>query len=988
MAGVLRLASRRRSVGPAIFAVVVALFFAVEVGAETIPDDAEWIVDAWQTDAGLPNNSVTSLLQSRDHYLWVGTSNGLARFDGVRFTTFRSLDNPGLPSNRILCLYEDARGVLWIGTEDEGLARYDHGKFKALTIADGLPADTVLCAGEDRAGQLWVGTSSGLVRARTGGTGLFFTTESLPGTPVFAVTQAPGLTMLFATPRGLYRFRQDRVIAYQDQGAPPDLTNGVLCVAPDKTDGLWLGGELGLVWLPKPDGGHSVDPRQVLSGKIMALSESTGAGIWAGTSAGELYRVASAGITAAPKLVWHFPSAVTALREDQEGNLWVGTAANGLHRLKQRQLRWIPFSESLGDAPVSASFDTADGEVWLVAADKRLYRCENGHVTLARRLPMPDGVAVQTACKTPAGEIWLGTLRDGLFALKGETLRQWGERDGLSDSAIGVVCADNAGGIWVGTRNGGLNYLKEGKVTRFNAPWGFGGNFACALALDFQGGLWIGTTGDGLFHFAGGRFGRYTEAEGLTSSYVRTLHADPDGTVWIGTSTGLCRAKAGRVTALTARNGLSSEAILQLRSDTEGNLWVGSSSAIFRLRKEQLHAYAEGRLQFLDAVPYGKEDGLPGVLCVAQMQSKGAPDGDGPIWFWTNKGIVARDSRRPPSNTLPPEVLLESVLVENESVPFADLVRISPGRENLQFHYTALSLTAPGKVCFRYQLEAFDRDWSEVTLSRVARYPKVPPGTYRFRVMARNNDGVWNTTGASVGLVVAPFWWATTWFRLATVAAVTGLLAGLYRLRQVRQQELERLRVRIASDLHDDIGSSLWSITLLSRMLARHGSLGAEEKDDVNEIHRIAVQASNSIRDIIWLINPAFNTLQDLVLRLKDFAGTALRGSAFSLECDAADLAKKLPLDFRQHLFFFFKEALTNIAKHAQARTVEVRLAASAGRWRFSIRDDGVGFDPAAATSGNGLKSLRARAAKMGATCEIQSRTGQGTNVVLITSQP
>jgi signal transduction histidine kinase len=235
---------------------------------------------------------------------------------------------------------------------------------------------------------------------------------------------------------------------------------------------------------------------------------------------------------------------------------------------------------------------------------------------------------------------------------------------------------------------------------------------------------------------------------------------------------------------------------------------------------------------------------------------------------------------------------------------------------------------------------------------------------------------------------VAPFWWATNWFRLAIAAAVAGLLGGLYRLRQVRRRELERLRVRIASDLHDDVGSSLWSITLLSRMLAKHGHLGAEERQDVNEINRIAVQTSNSIRDIIWLINPAFDTMQDLVLRTKDFAGTILRGVDYRLRCEGASLSSKLPLDFRQNVFLVFKEALTNIARHAQATVVEVRIEEGAGMWHITIQDNGRGFDPAAVTGGNGLKNLRARAGKMGAELELRSQPGQGTTLVFNVARP
>ena len=214
-----------------------------------------------------------------------------------------------------------------------------------------------------------------------------------------------------------------------------------------------------------------------------------------------------------------------------------------------------------------------------------------------------------------------------------------------------------------------------------------------------------------------------------------------------------------------------------------------------------------------------------------------------------------------------------------------------------------------------------------------------------------------------------------------------GCIGGLYQMRRTRHREIERLRVRIAGDLHDDIGSSLWSITLLSRMLTKHGHLGAEERQDLEEIHRIAIQTSNWIRDIIWLINPAFDTLQDLVLRTKDLAGTVLRDVDYRINCEGAVLSQKLPFDFRHNLFLFFKEALTNISRHAQATVVEVRLEEREG---VAAHPPGQrpGFEPAANTSGHGLRNLRARAARMKATLEVQSQPGQGTRLTLSSLRP
>jgi ligand-binding sensor domain-containing protein/signal transduction histidine kinase len=974
-------------------------------GAVQAQDGADFVFDTWQTDAGLPHNSVTALLQTRDRYLWIGTSNGLARFDGVRFTTFPAVDNPGLRGNRILCLHEVSTGVLWIGTGDGGLANYRAGQFTSFTTENGLSSDTVLCLGEDKEGVLWAGTASGLNQWSGGRFVTFFQTDGLPDDRVSALCQPRQSALLVATAKGLCRFSREGLAAYEAM-APTQV--GIRCLHEDRQGRLWLGNDEGLFSLQTAGKGGVALISKFHSGQVLSLVERMDGTLWFGTGAGALCRVLPTEGTS--KKVWHFPSPVTALCEDCEGNLWVGTAANGLHRLKSRQLRLIPKTEVLSESATPCFFESPTGELRFLSGDNRLYGCKGGYLTLLERWPLPDGVAVRTVCETTAGQFWIGTIGDGLFEYKNGLLRQFSERDGLSDSAIESLYPEENGGLWVGTRNGGLNYFKDHTVTRFNTPWGFWSRYACVLEKDRAGNLWVGTTGDGLFQLAQGRFVAYTETNGLPSpwlelirekqfvayaetnglpsGYIRALYADPDGSLWVGTAKGLCRIRDGRVTAFNGRNGLVEEAILQLRRD-DGNLWVGSSSGIFRLRTDQLNAWSEERTHFIDPVPFGGEDGLPGAQCLTEFPSqtgRGKPGDE--IWLSTTKGLVSIRRGDFKQNTLLPAVTLEEVLVDDQRVPFNGSLRVAPGKQSLEFRYTALSLTAPGKVLFRYQLEGLDSDWSELRASRTARYPKVPPGKYRFQVVARNNDGIWNEQGAGIDIVVAPFWWATEWFRFGLAAAFAGLLGGLYRMRQTRRRELERLRVRIAGDLHDDIGSNLWSIMLLSRILAKQGNLDDENRQDVNEINRIAAQTSNSIRDIIWLINPAFDTMQDLMLRTRDFAGTALRGVNYRLHCQDALLPVKLPLEFRQNIFLVFKETLTNIARHARATEVEAGIEESDGMWRIVIHDNGRGFDPATVTGGNGLKNLRTRAMKMGAGLELTSRPGQGATLVFTVPRP
>lgn len=943
-------------------------------GADAEPRPSDYLIAAWQVENGLPQNSVTCITQTRDGYLWLGTSNGLARFDGVRFVTFRSTDTPGLRNNRIQCLGEDRQGVLWIGTDGGGLVRREHGQFVSLSAKEGLSSDRVTCLAEDHDGQLWVGTASGLNRLDQGRFVSFFTLNGLPEDSITALL--PHRDGLWAgTSRGLARFRAGRW-ARVNLNFPPS-PEGVSWLR-ESQGSLWGAGPSGLWCVGIP--GNETHGELIHHGPVCSLAETTKGEIWFGSAAGRLFRLGRN--RADVEEMARLGSAVLALQEDREGNLWAGTAGDGLYRLKPRQLRVIRAPEGVSPEEVLALSESPAGKVWLVTGTRgiQVWEEETWRVFLPRGLP--ESASARTVAGDESSGLWIGTQGDGLLRWEQGRLQGWSQREGLSDSVIEALCSDGRAGLWVATRNGGLNHWQAGEVSRVHTPWGFTGNFACVLARDHLGRLWIGTSGDGLFCYSNGVYTAFTTHAGLPHNVVHALLPE-ENLVWVGTAGGLARIQGNAVKAFTQKDGLPEEAMVQLQADDAGNLWVGTTRGLFRLRKQQLHDYADGRTRFLDAVPYGQSDGLTDVEALpgAQVRNDGAMPGR--MWFVTSRGLVRAEQGARQWNSRPPPVVLEQVLVENEPVPLAAEIKVPPGREKIQFQYTALSFTAPEKVRFRVWLERFDRNWVEMAGQRTARYPRVPPGRYDFRVSACNNDGVWNEAGASVRLVVAPFWWQTVWFRVALVVLAAAAGTGWLRMRHARRHEMERLRVRLAADLHDEIGSSLWSITLLSRILQKDGQMGADERRDVGEIHRIAQQSSGAIRDIVWLINPAYDTAQDLVLRMRDFAGTLLRGAEHRLQCDRVDLSRKLPLDFRQNVFLLFKETVTNIAKHAQASEVEILLEERAARWQLTIRDNGVGFDPAGHGSGHGLKSLRQRAEKIGGKLTIRSQPGQGTSVTL-----
>ena len=833
--------------------------------------------------------------------------------------------------------------------------------------------------GEDAHGQLWVGTATGLNRWDQTRFNSFFTLEGLPDDRVNAIASLPNGKLVFATGKGLAEFGGVRFGLYDPvPGVPRD---DIRLLLPDQEGNLWLADETGLWRIGLRQA--TPDISRVFVGSVTALAEGTPGQIWLGTAAGTLHKLVANARDAPPVEIACFPSAITALRADRERDLWLGTASNGLSRLKRRQLRLTTRPAGLTGKQVSSLLTLSTDNVWLASETGNLIQWLGDHLFPFEDPQFPKGNQIRVLSGNSESGLWIGTLEDGLFSWKNGQLRHWDELDGLSDNDIEALYVSDHEEVWLGTRNGGLNHFHSGRITRFLTPWGFTGHYTSIITQDRDGRVWIGTTGDGLFSLSNGVFHAYTTQNGLPNNQVRALLADDDGALWVGTAGGLVRFTNQHLTAYTEQDGIPDNEICQLQDDGLGNLWVGCDSGIYRLRKSELRDYKPGQARLLNAVPYGEPDGLPALQCIPRALATESGQPNGSLWFATSKGLVRAIPRLIHWNQLPPPVILEQVLADNTTVPLAVPIRVPPGGERIQFRYAGLSLVAPEKVRFRCQLVGFDHGWVELGNKRIASYAQVPPGHYQFRVSACNNDGVWNPTGASVALVVIPFWWETMWFRLAALTVLGIFVFSLIRQRQVRLREIERLRVRLAGDLHDELGSSLWSINLLSQSLKKYGQMGEEERRDVGEIQRIARLTSNAIRDIVWIINPSFDTTGDLVLRMKDFAGTMLRGLEWRVQCEGVDLSRRLALAFRQHVFLMFKEAVANVAKHARASAVEIYLEERPNFWKLSIRDNGAGFDPSSPVNGHGLHSLRTRAERIGAVVRIDSKPGEGTMVML-----
>ena len=509
--------------------------------------------------------------------------------------------------------------------------------------------------------------------------------------------------------------------------------------------------------------------------------------------------------------------------------------------------------------------------------------------------------------------------------------------------------------------------------------------------IDRAGTLWVGTDG-GLSRWADGKFTHVTSRDGLSHSDVNAIYEDDDETLWFGTKGGgLNRLRAGRWTSYTTAQGLFSDEIYEIIEDDRGYLWMSCRRGIFRVSKQSFAALDQGTIPALTSTHFVRADGLATVQCNGVAKPAGWKSRDGQIWFPTIRGVVAvQPGIR--INPQPPPVWIEEVragqhLLRTGSItePVAASVTVPPGTGDVEIHYTALSLQVPEKVRFKYRLETVDKDWTDAGAQRSVTYHSLAPGRYRFTVIAANNDGVWNETGAKLALVVRPQFWQTGWFTLTVLTLPALILGWAYRTRVRRLREIEQLRIRIASDLHDDVGSRLTKVAMITEQVERETNTAAT-RPHIQLIARTTRDITRAMDEIVWTINPKNDTLENLANYIFHYAQEYFQNTG--VRC-RLDLPPSLPehtlsTEYRHSLFMAVKEALNNILKHAGAEEVRIRLAVADRRLTIAITDNGRGFAAdRARPGGDGLVNMRERLRQVGGSLRLESAADRGTTITM-----
>jgi PAS domain S-box-containing protein len=750
----------------------------------------QYVNEVWTTARGLPQNSALAIVQTPDGYLWVGTENGLARFDGVRFVTFDRRNTPALKSDLIGALLVDQRGNLWIGTHGGGLITLRGGVFENVTGRLGLANDIVSALYEDGGGDLWVGTDGGgLSRVHGNRVETYTRKDGLADNAVFSLCGDGKGGIWIGTHSGLSHWIGSRFTTWtKKDGLPSD---DIRSVYVDRAGTVWIGTNRdGLVRMDG-SGLRTYTTKNGLSANgVWSIMEDTAGTVWIGTGGGGVDRLRGGEFSKFTAKEGLAGADVWAIFEDREGSLWIGTAGGGLNQLRSGAFTPIGALEGLSSDVVMSIYQDREGAVWVGTADAGVDRLKDGKIIT---YTMRDGLAdnqVHSITEDGRGDHWFGT-RHGLTRLRNGKFTAYGGNMGAPTEVIQCTFTDSQGDLWVGSRSG-LSHFNGQTFHTYTTKDGLSHNSVQSIYQDQRDGtLWIGTSG-GLDHLANNHFLTYTKKDGLSNDVVWTIAGDSDGTLWLGTSGGgVTRFRNGAFASVTTAAGLFDDSIFQILDDRLGTLWFSCNRGIFSVAKEQLNAFAGHKIQHISARSFDVSDGMRSAECNGGFQPAGNRLNNGVLFFPTMKGIASIQPDHIVTNTVPPSVLVEQTSIDNREFGGTMPFKPPPGKGQLEFQYTALSFIAPEQIRFKYMLEGFDKDWVEAGGRRVAYYTNIPPGDYTFKVIARNADGISSSREATVSLVLPKHFYQTVAFAIFEGLIVLGLIAAAYsvRVRQLRANE-------------------------------------------------------------------------------------------------------------------------------------------------------------------------------------------------------
>ncbi len=959
----------------AIFAIALAVAILLPASAAFALDPERpiehYALDVWRE--GLPQYMVRTIVQTRDGYLWLGTMEGLVRFNGVSFDVFDQQNVAAMRVARIRRLFEDRRGTLWIATVGGGLLRYSGGEFRAFTTKDGLAGDNVIAIAESRDDAIWIGTGSGLSRFRDGRFTSFRAADGLPDAEINAIVEDSAGQLWIGTADGLFRREGDRFVNAAIDGdahAPVGslelardgalwagiASRGIVRIAPDRRSFEWI------------DAGAP-------AAYVFELLEDRSGTMWVATSHGGIAKIRGGRAEYLDKRFGMPSNSIRSLAEDREGSVWIGTDA-GLARLKDLKFVNLTERHGLSSAHIRVVTESRDGGLWVGTYGAGLNLLRGGQVLTFGLGENLRDLFIRTLHEDSNGDLWVGT-DNGLGRLHAGRLTMYSTKDGLASNKIEALHQLRDGTLLVSTSRG-LQARIDGRFV----PW-LDGNLKVSdlrAVLESRGGdIWCATY-DGLVQVRARKIVRtWTTKDGLPSDTVFALLEDPGGDLWIGTHEGLARLRNGAIDSITSAQGLRNNVVFQVLDDARGHLWLTSNRGLTRIDRSSIEDVLAGRAVQIRAMTFGKADGLGSDQCNGATQPAGVRTRDGRLVIPTVGGLTIVDPGNLHLNRVPPTVVLREALVDGNRVAPGTLRPLPWSSRRYEFRYDGLSLHSPELVRFRHRVDGFDERWIDAGDRRVAHYNSLSPGRHVFRVAAINNDGVWSTGEATFAFEVLPPPWQRWWAFALYLVAAAGLVALAVRTRErailqrtarleamveVRTRELADAEARAVeanraksvflANMSHELRTPLNAILGFAQLLTRSRSLEDGDRESVDVIRRSGEHLLGLINDVLSISKIEAGKT---VIESRPFDPRALIdeiAAMIRVRAGSAGLALDVRVDSRLphavlgdagKLRQILLNLLGNAVKFTERGEVALRVDWSAGRGSFAVSDTGAGID-------------------------------------------
>ena len=976
--------------------------FAYSVLAEDALSRArpnDFLLTKWTTDDGLPQSTVTSIVQTSDGYIWLGTFGGLARFDGIKFTIFDTTNSPGLTSNRILSLYEDRRKRLWVGTETGEVYVFVDGKFINFQTDQDYKRLTVWQFVEDDEGRLYIASDAGLERVDF--------QESDSTTPwhvtiisrsrAFKAAKGPDNTIWVAN-RDAFLVKGDRLVSASSVGLslPSNILD--LVFAENGTGAISAISSFGHVDNGRFSEIKSPDNRFRLSGCTPAFRYND---LWC-QEGSRLHEFSEGGIKTHD--ISEFVTAGTrAILFDEEDNIWLATQSDGLVRLTRRTIALLGDMTDLNVWGRYAIAQDGNGTVWVAGHD--LLKVQNSEV---KSIPIPNNVAGAQLIKALAVDrndvLWAGGLTN-LYVVRNDVSHP------VPNFEVGPINAlffDRQNNLWVGSEKGLWRYV-DGQIDHITTTDGLVGNNVRFITQTKDDTLWIGAIG-GVSKFKDGKFENLTPENGLSGNYVREILEDDDGTIWIGTyGGGINRLRDGKLQAITTSQGLQDNFISRILVDDENKFWILGNLGIFAVDRAELNAVADHEKSSLIGSRYGVADGMKSSEASGGHQYAGIRTRDGRMWFPMIQDVVIIDPKL--TNKTAPKVVIEEATTRSDDgrteavsrkITGSDSISIPTGQRDLEIRFTGLSFTKPESIRFYYKLDGVDKDWTDAGVRRSAFYPFIPPGSYTFQVKAVSANGVVSENTAVLTVVVDKYFWQTWWFTAVVFLAAIFVGVVLYRYksdqieaRRLRDVEFakqllnaqETERGRIATELHDGLGQNLLILKNWAQLGLDASEDPAEVRDHLRQISETAAQSIDETRAIVRNLSPQnlkrfglSEAIRNMVEQLESSTGVLFNVSIENID-------GIYPEEGELSIYRIIQECLNNIVRHSESPRGDVKITRLPDGLSIIISDYGKGFTTHAnlgsdeSKRGFGVRSIIQRVELLGGEVSFESRMSEGTTI-------